>query len=212
MKLRLLLVDDHRMFLDMLQVALEAQEDFEVLAAVGSGQEALEAAKRDLPDLVLMDYELAQESGAQLARQLIGQHPGLKVLALSSHTEPEVVAQMLGAGAMGYLDKSAPVSQLLEVIRLAMGHRVYLCPDFEAVSRLALQGPAQGPDERLNEKEVEIIRLLAEGFSSKEISARLDLTTKTVDVYRQKIRGLLGLDSVAELTKYALKTGLTTLE
>lgn len=212
MKLRLLLVDDHQMFLDMLQVALQAEEDFEVLAAVSSGPEALEAAQRDLPDLVLLDYELGQESGAELARELTAKHPGLKVLALSSHAEPEVVVQMMAAGALGYLDKSAPVRQLIEVIRLAMGHQTYLCPNFETVSRLALQGPAQGPDERLNEKEVEIIRLLAEGLASKEIAAQLHLSTKTVDVYRQKIRGLLGLESVAELTKYALKTGLTTLD
>ncbi|MDT8445771.1 MAG: response regulator transcription factor [bacterium] len=213
MKLRLLLVDDQLMFLEMLRSALDAEPDFEVIGTAAKIQEALSLAAEHLPDFVLIDYELNGEDGASLAKALSGAHPGMKVLALSSHIEPEVVVRMLAAGAVGYLDKSAPISQLIEVIRLITKHRVYLCPDFGQISRWVSRGEApEGPDPRLNEKEVEIIRLLAEGYASKEIADQLSLSTKTVDVYRQKIRGMLGLDSVASLTKYALKTGLISLD
>lgn len=211
MKTRLMIVDDHRMFREALRVPLAAENDLEVVGEAGSGGEALAVAADVRPDLVLLDIALPDMSGIEVAARLLAAHPRLHLIALSGYADRLFVAEMLKAGARGYVVKSAGADELIRAIRAVVGGLVFLSPE---VTGGALGQAGSGTDEVappvsvLGPREREVLRLLAGGMRSAAIAAELGISPATVDVHRRNIKRKLGLHTVANLTRYAVREGL----
>ncbi|MBI2318430.1 MAG: response regulator transcription factor [Betaproteobacteria bacterium] len=213
MSIQVLLVDDHTILRMALRVLLAREPDIKVVADVDRGSEALRLAQELAPEVVVMDIGMPGMDGIDATRQLLASVPGVKVLALSTHLERHFIVQMLEAGAGGYVVKSAEGDELLRGIRAVAQGRTYLCAEAASVmvDSMRQKTPAQEANgERLGRREREVLALLAEGKTSQEIAAKLHIATGTVIAHRRNISRKLGLHSVAELTKYAIREGLTS--
>lgn len=207
MTIRVGIVEDQRIVLELLAALLAREPDIVVVGQATTGSKGLELVQRTRPDVLLLDVSLPDMDGiavTQLARE---RHPELKVIALSVHDEPAFVQGMLQAGAQGYVHKSATVGNLREAIRaVARGER-YLSPVI-GIGPAARIGGSAGA---LGRRELQVLALLAEGKRSAEIARRLGISQATVDVHRRNIMRKLDLHTVAELTRFALRHGLTSL-
>jgi two-component system NarL family response regulator len=211
--LRVLLVDDHELMRQGLRSILEREGDVEVVGAAASGRAALELARTLAPDVVVMDVAMQDQNGIEATRQIRAACPNVKVLALSSHSDARYVTAMLEAGACGYVLKANAYDDLRRALDAARLGRSYLCADVtESVVGASLRGAGAAPVVQLSGREREVLQLLAEGLSSPEISQRLFIATSTVETHRRNIMRRLGIHSVADLTKYAIREGLTSLE
>ncbi len=191
---RLLLVDDHPMVRDGLRARLADVAGFAVVAEAGDAQTALAAAQSHRPDLVVMDVALRADSGIELTRELRRQQPGLRVLVLSMYDNPGYVSEAQRAGASAYVLKDSPAEAIIEALRrVAAGEQVWPAP----------QAAGDGP--HLTPREREVLGLLAEGLSSRQIGERLGMGVRTVETHRTHLRRKLGLDSAAALLRYALE-------
>jgi two-component system NarL family response regulator len=216
MRIRILLVDDHRMMRDGLRSILDLEDDLDVVGEAGNGYEALEMARTLQPDVTVMDVGMKDLNGIEATRQIIAQNPRAKVVALSTHSSEPYVISMLEAGACGYVLKDAAVDEMRRAIRVvAEGHH-FLSPEVAgSVVASRLRSPSQNGGSApavLAPRERQILQLLAEGHTSAEIARQLHIATTTVDSHRRNIMKKLDLHSVAELTKYAIREGLTPLE
>lgn len=212
MTIRLMLVDDHKILRDALRAVLEHEADIVLAAETDDGNEVIRLAHERKVDIVVMDIGLPQVSGIEITRRLLQEIPGIKVLGLSSFSDRRIILEMLDAGASGYVVKSAGQDELLRAIRALSQGRTYLCPEVSAVVINTMRGrkasdKPQG--EQLGRREREVLKLLAEGQTSPEIAGALHIATSTVEVHRRNIMGKLDLHSVAELTKYAIRQGIT---
>ena len=213
MSIRLMMVDDHKMLREALRTILEKEDDIQVVAEADDGATALDLARQFAPDVVLMDIGLPDMSGIDTTRRLIAANPGIKVLALSTHADRRVVLQTLEAGARGYIIKSAGSEELERGIRAVARGESYLCAEaaaavVDSVHRHAEQGRKP---ESLGRREREVLQHLASGKTSAEIAQALRIATSTVEVHRRNIMRKLDLHNVAELTKYAIREGLTSI-
>jgi two-component system NarL family response regulator len=213
--LRVVLVDDHELMRQGLRSILEREDDVEVVGEAASGRAALELAQTLAPDVVVMDVAMQDQNGIEATRQIRAACPGVKVLALSSHSDPRYVTAMLDAGACGYVLKANAYEQLARGVSAAARGLKYLSPDVTseiidaAFREESLQGSVYdvlGPRER------EVLQLLAEGFTSIQIAERLGVSPSTAETHRRNIMRKLDVHNVADLTKYAIREGLTTLE
>jgi DNA-binding NarL/FixJ family response regulator len=213
--MKILLVDDHKMMRDGLRAILE-KEDLEVVGEAASGREALAQARRLRPQVVVMDISMPDLNGIDATGKLLAELPGLKVIALSMNSDRRYVLAMFKAGAVGYLLKNAASEELIAAVRAVADDLTYVSPSIASlIVDDALDGTraAHGPAQRtLSPREREVLQLLAEGKSSKDIAARLDVAVPTVETHRRQIMDKLGLRTIAELTKYAIREGLTPLE
>lgn len=207
MTIRIAIAEDQRMLRELLSQLLVREPDFGVVGSAATGGEALALAAQLEPDVLVLDISLPDVDGIEVARNLKKTLPGLKLVALSIHTERPVVQQMLRAGADAYVVKSSALDELVQAIRAVAQGKLYLSPDVtrEALSETATEGAALGSRER------QVLALLAEGKRSSEIGVRLHISTATVEAHRRNIMRKLGLHTVAELTKYAIRKGLTSL-
>lgn len=211
---RILLADDHEIFREGLQVLLAGQEGFEVVGQVGDGRAALAAVRELKPHQVVMDLEMAGMNGVDATRRIVSEHPGVKVTCLSMHAEPHFIEAALEAGASGYVVKEQALEELVRALHSVAAGQLYVCA---AVTRYLVEALRNRPAERgsvfglLTGREREVLQLLAEGLSSKEIAGRLEISVKTVGSHRERIIEKTGLHSVAGLTKYAVSQGLTDL-
>jgi two-component system NarL family response regulator len=211
--LRVLLVDDHELMRQGLRSILERENDVNVVGEAASGRAALELARTLAPDVVVMDVAMQDQNGIEATRQIRAACPNVKVLALSSHSDARYVTAMLEAGACGYVLKANAYDDLRRALDAARRGRSYLCADVtESVVGASLRGAGAAPVVQLSGREREVLQLLAEGLSSPEISQRLFVATSTVETHRRNIMRRLGIHSVADLTKYAIREGLTSLE
>jgi DNA-binding NarL/FixJ family response regulator len=215
-RVRVLLVDDHRLLREGLRRILEATSGIEVVGEAEDGRGALAAVAEARPDVVVMDVGMAGMNGIDATQRLVKEHPGLRVVALSMHADKRYVRNMIRAGAAAYVLKESASEDLLRAVRAAARGEHYLSPQvtgclLETWGSDAPTGLASAY-ELLGAREREVLKLLAEGLTSKEIAARLALSTKTVETHRRNITQKVGLHSVAELTKYAVREGLTELE
>ena len=213
MSIRVLLVDDQRMLREALRSILEQAGDISVVAEADNGAEALERAREFEPDVVVMEMSLKRMSGIEATRRMLAHNPRIRVLGLSVLAERRTVLQMLEAGARGYIAKSAGCEELLHGIRaLAQGER-YLYADAAAalVDRLRSDPSQQRRRDALGRREREVLQLLAGGRTSAQIAAELAIATGTVEVHRRNIMRKLDLHNVAELTRYAIREGLTSI-
>ena len=217
MSIRILLVDDHQMMRDGLRSILDLEDDFDVVGEAGNGYQALEMARTRRPDVIVMDVGMKDLNGIEATRQIIAQDSRAKVVGLSTHSSEPYVLSMLDAGASGYVLKDAAADEMRRAIRAVAAGQHYLSPEVAGtVVSYRLRGPpsqetASAPAV-LAPRERQILQLLAEGHTSSEIARKLHIATTTVDSHRRNIMKKLDLHSVAELTKYAVREGLTSLE
>lgn len=193
---RLMLVDDHPLVRDGLRVRLEAVPGFSVVAEAGDAEAALAAARRAAPDLVLMDIGMKGVNGIEATRRLTAELPALRVLVLSMYDNAEYVREALHAGARGYLLKDQPAEEIVAAIRSVMAGGCHF------VSSAADTPPA---DATLTPREREVLALIAEGLSSREIGERLAMGVRTVETHRTNLRRKLDLGSPAALVRYAIE-------
>jgi two-component system NarL family response regulator len=215
MSARVLLVDDHAMFRQALRGMLEKEAGIEVVGELGDGAQVEEAVARLTPDLVVMDISMPTVNGIEATRHLMARFPQLRIVALSAFGYKQFVTEMMEAGALAYVVKSSAGEQLMQAIQSALKGVPYLCPEATATMVAASRGNrgAQGTAARVNlgRREVEVLRLIAEGKSSPQIGQQLHIAPSTVDVHRRNIMKKLDLHSVVDLTKYAILMGLTRL-
>jgi DNA-binding NarL/FixJ family response regulator len=206
------LADDHQMFRQMLRAMLDKVPDLEVIAEAGDGDELLRSVKKRQPDIVCMDLSMPGMNGVEATRQLLAINPKVKVIGLSALGDPDFVLDMLNAGAVAYVTKAEAADELLRAIRLVSVNRTYLCPRIAStVTDALLDGAirnAQAP--RLGARERQVLQLIAEGHTSPDIATRLHLASSTVEVHRRNIMRKLGVHNIAELTKYAIRRGITS--
>ena len=215
MRLRLLLADDHGMFREGLRALIEKQTDLEVVGEAANGREAVRLARDLTPTVVVMDVSMPDLNGVEATRRILKRSPKAKVIALSMHSDRRFVVEMLRAGAQGYLLKDCAYEELVCAIRTVAGGRVYLSPRIAGVvleDCVRSAAPEAAPASALTARQREVLQLLAEGHGTKQIARRLHVSAKTIDTHRHNIMNRLNIRSVAELTKYAVREGLTTLE
>ncbi len=215
MKIRIILADDHNLLREGLRALVEEQPDMTVIAEAQDGRATVQLAAQLTPDIVVMDISMPGLNGMEATRQIKAKDPGVKVLALSMHTEKRFVVEMLSAGASGYLLKDCAFEELIQAIHALADRRTYLSPKISdmvvndyahrnqpsTVSALAVLTP----------REREALQLLAEGRCTRDIASILHISVKTAETYRQQIMEKLDLHSIAELTKFAIREGLTSL-
>ena len=209
MTTRVVLVDDHELVRDGLRALFAQDEEFEVVGEAGDARTALEVAAASQPDLVVMDVSLPDLSGIEATRQVLGQAPEVKVVALSMHADQQYVAGMLEAGASGYVVKKGASVELLHAVRAALAGRTYLSPELATAVYDHVQALAAHPE--LSDQEREVLRLISEGLKTRGIAQQMNLSPNTVQTHRQHIMDKLDLHSIAALTRYAIRMGITTL-
>lgn len=216
MGIRIILADDHKIVREGIKALIEKKPGFEVIAEADNGRTTIQLTKELSPDAVIMDIAMPDMNGIEATREIIEKVPDVKIIALSMHSDIRFVVEMLKAGASGYLLKDCASEQLVNCIRAVTKNRTYLSPDIadsiiKDYSRL-LSKENLSVFSLLTNREREALQLLAEGKTTKEIANRLKISAKTVETYRQNIMNKLDIHSIAELTKYAIREGLTSLE
>ena len=208
-KLRILLADDHNTMREGLKLLINTQPDMEVIAEADDGVKAWQLARDCQPDLVVMDVSMPELNGAKATEKLKQACPTVKVLALTAHEDRSYVSQMLQAGASGYILKLAAASELINAIRTVAGGAIYLDPAVAGKVLSNYKQPLKGVARRqsLTDREEEVMRLFAEGYTNKEMAARLELSVKTVETHRTRAMEKLELRSRAQVVQYALGQG-----
>jgi len=216
MKIRILLADDHKIVRDGLRALIDSYPDMEVVAEASDGRTAVRLAKEISPDIVIMDISMPDMNGIEATRQISADSPGVKILALSMHSDRRYIRQLFVLGAAGYLLKDCAIDELVNAIHAVADRQLYLSPRIARVVMGEYLSRKQTADSSvfslLTAREREVLQLMAEGKSTKEIAYILDLSIKTIEAHRQNIMEKSNIHSVAELTKYAIREGLTSLE
>lgn len=216
MSIRILLADDHKIVREGLKVLLENQSDMEVIAEAENGRTTAQMVQELLPDVVIMDISMPDMNGIEATRQITATAPNVKILALSLHSNRRFVVEMLKAGASGYLLKNHAATELIEAIRAVAANRTYLNHETADLIIKDYKNLLSKEDisvfSILTPRERKVLQLLAEGKTTKEISSSLNLSLKTAETHRKRIMDKLDIRSIAELTKYAIREGLTTLD
>lgn len=214
--MRILLADNHKLFCEGLRTLFSSVPGAEIVGEASNGRLAVRLARELSPDLVIMDIGMPELNGMDAARQIRAEMPQVRVLAVSMHSDRQYVAGMLSAGASGYVVKDSAFAELAQAVEIVMRGGRYLSPEVigvvvdDYVQRLA---PAPGSAlAKLSEREREVLQLIAEGHATVDIAARLHVSRKTVETHRKNVMLKLELHSVAELTKLAVREGLTSLD
>ncbi len=211
MSIKILLADDHKILREGLVALLEKQTDLKVLGEAEDGRSAVRMVMELLPDVVIMDINLPDLNGVEATRQIIKEHPEIKVIALSVHSNKHLVKGMLQAGASGYLLKYSSSKQLIKAIHAVMDKQIYLSPEITGiVVEEYKSSAADGPSifSVLTPREREVLQLFAEGKNSGEIAELLFLSAKTIRDHRRQIMSKLGVKTLAGLIKYAIAEGV----
>ena len=199
-----IVVDDQVLVRAGIQALLSTLPEFNCRAAVSSGQEALAACEAHPPDIILVDLIMPGMDGVVLAELLQQRHPDVKVLVLSSSTEPKLVRQLMGLGVRGYVSKDFVLDELMLALRTVSAGRIYISPE---VSVALMNQPAE-PELGLTPKQLDVLRHIAQGQSNKEIARAMGISLKTVAYHRGELMARLDLHDVASLTRYALESGV----
>jgi len=211
MTLHVVLVDDHEIMREGLCILLGKYEDIEVVGQAGDGRAAIELVDKLDPDIVIMDVAMPNLNGIEATRQMIELHPNLKVMALSAHLEGNMVGWMIKAGASGYMHKESAFAELKEGITAILEGQTFFC---SRISKILHSDCTIGSSNLIKYdgvtlREREVLKLIAEGHSSKAIAQILKLRTKTVESHREHIMEKLKIHTIPGLTKYAVRNGLT---
>lgn len=214
---RVLLVDDHKMFRAGIRALMASQPDIKVVGEASTGEEALELIPAVSPDLILLDIGLPGMGGIEVARRVRADHPRIQVLALTAHDRPEYFFEILGTGAAGYVLKEAAPSELFTAIRAAHRGDAYLYPTvarrlLDDYMRRVRAGDERESYDGLTPREREVLRLIAAGHSNRDIAERLVISVNTVEVHRARLMRKLDVHKRAELVKYAIRSGLIDVD
>lgn len=216
MTVRILIADDHQVVRDGLKALLDDPPRYQVIGTACDGREASVLARKLNPDVVIIDIAMPELNGVDATKRMLAEMPDLRIIALSMHADKRYISGMLQAGALGYVRKESAFEEISAAVDAVSQGNVYLG---EGVAGVVVDDYRQmmarrAPDETdpLSAREREVLQLLAEGRKTTEIAARLHVSTKTVETHRRQIMSKLELDSVAALTKYALRHGIITLE
>jgi len=216
MSIRLILADDHKIMREGLRALLERQADIEVVAEAETGRGVVDLCGQLKPDVVVIDISMPDLNGIDATRLIMKGLPGVKVIALSMHSDKKYVKEMLSAGASGYLLKDAAFEELGTAIATVLKNKTYLSPqitDTVVKDYVNDRAPQDSPSsQHLSSREREVLQLIAEGKTTRDIAAKLYVSVKTVETHRKQVMDKLGMNSVAELTKYAIREGLTPVE
>ena len=216
MKIRILLVDDHKILREGICSLLKEYPDMEVIGEAADGRTALRLAEELSPDLVIMDISMPDLNGIDATRRINADHPNMKVIALSMHYDKQFVSEIFKAGAAGYLLKDSAFEELEHAIRIVMDNKTYINPQIASlVVESLISQPSAATNQKafslLTEREREVLQLIAEGKSTKEIASDLNISAKTIESHRRQVMGKLNIRNIAELTKYAIREGLTSI-
>ncbi len=212
MSIRILLCDDHSILRESLSRSLQAEADLEVVGEAANGLVTVELARTLAPDVIVMDISMPDLNGIEATRQILRDCPDANILALSMHSSHRYVREMFKAGASGYVLKNVPLEELARAIRLVAAGKTYICPE---IGHVLVEDCVGRPDEDpsvfrvLTTREREVLQLMAEGNTTKQIALKLHISPKTVEAHRRNIVEKVGIDNVAQLTKYAIQEGLT---
>ena len=216
MKVRILLADDHQIMREGLKALLAKHTSIEVIAEAENGIEALSIARQERPDVIVMDIAMPDINGIEVTRQIKSELSDIKIIALSMHSDRRFVSEVLKAGASAYVLKHAAFEDLEKAIKAVMMNRTFLSADVlesvvsEYVSQLS--NSEYEAYRQLSDRERQVLQLLAEGNSTKEIAFKLHVSVKTIESHRQNIMNKLGIRTLAGLTKFAVREGLTSLD
>lgn|SRR3989442_1740556 len=212
---RVLIADDHAMVRAGIRALLEKVPDVEVVAEAGDGREALNLTKSDAPDVVLMDIAMSGLNGLEATRRIVEKFPGVHVIMLSMYSDEEYVWKALRSGAEGYLLKGASIAELELAIKSVAQGESYLSPPISKsviLDYIRRAGGAPTELERLTARQIEILQLVAEGQTTKQIALTLKISTKTVEAHRKELMKRLAVRDVASLVRHAIKLGLIQIE
>lgn len=214
MTIKVLIADDHQLFREGLVNLISSAPDIEVIGEAKDGLEATKKAKKLKPDLILIDIGMPNMNGIEATKTIKRDDPAIKIIAVSMHSDRQFVKGVLEAGADGYLLKNCTYRQLIDAIQSVVSGKKYLSDD---ITEMVIQGyldPEEDMENKndLSEREMEVLKLYAEGKSTREISERLFISVKTVGTHKQHIFEKLGIKSNADMIKYAIKEGLIQLQ
>lgn len=214
-RVRILLADDHHLVRTGMRALLQSLPDLEVVGETGDGREAVELVRALTPDMVLMDIAMPGLNGLDATARVVSEAPHTRVIILSMHADEEYVRQALRAGAAGYLLKNAAPEELGLAIQAVMRGEIWLSPVISRVvveSYLDPRGDAAGPVAQLTQRQREILQLIAEGNTTKQIAATLDVSIKTVETHRAQLMERLAIHDVAGLVRCAIRYGLVRID
>lgn len=215
MKIRVLMIDDHRLFLAGLEDILAREDDFEVAGVAGSCREGMALALEKRPDVIILDLAMPETSGVEAARILSEALPGVRMAALTMHLDRQMVFEALKSGMTGYILKEATPEEFLFALRVIARGETWLSPKVAnlVAKDFVRQGAQEGASEpALSEREREVLHLLVKGAGTREIAGKLHISKSTVDTHRRNILDKLGCENVTCLTRYALRHGLVDLD
>jgi two-component system response regulator NreC len=214
--IKIILADDHQIVRHGLRSLLSSEPDMEVIGEADNGRAVVKLVQEKSPDVVIMDISMPDLNGIEATRQILNERPGIKIIALSMHSDSLFVLNMFKAGASGYLLKDCALEELVKAVRTVLSRKIYLSP---GISDIVIKDFVIGwsPSESsaysiLTTREREVLQLMAEGKSTNQIAESLCVSVKTVEAHRKQLMNKLDIHSVAELTKYAIRQGLTSLE
>jgi len=208
---KVVLVDDHKIIRDGLRAILEMRAEIRVVGEAADGHEAIEVARTACPDVIVMDVSMRGLNGIDATRRIVAELPEIKVIGLSMNSDRRYVLAMLSAGAVGYLLKDAAADEFVRALHAVVAGQTYLSPAITGIvidSAVKASHPVEAPASGLSTREREVLQLLAEGRTSKEIGKQLHVAITTVETHMSKLR----IRTIAELTKYAIREGLTSVK
>ncbi len=216
MGIRIVLADDHAIVRDGLSRAFQQEEDMEIVGQAGDGPSAVERARELLPDIVVMDINMPNLNGIEATREIRREAPGVRVIALSVNAAKPCIKEVFRAGACAYLIKNCEFEELTRAVRTVAEGKIYVSP---SISNLIVEDFVRVDEKTeptafslLTPREREILQLLAEGGTIKQIALRLHISRKTIEAHRLRMMNKLKIDTAAQLTKYAIQEGLTSVE
>jgi two-component system, NarL family, nitrate/nitrite response regulator NarL len=213
-KIRILIVDDHPVVRKGLQSCLSRHEQLKVVGEAEDGVDALQKARTLMPDVILTDISMPKMDGLTMAESMRRELPAVRILVLTVHSNKDFILRIIKAGAHGYVSKEAPTDTLVKAIETIHQGHTYFSPEIAqaALTQLVANGGKENSSIELTEREREVLVLIAEGQSNKEIANHLGIGVRTIETHRERIMRRLDIHSVAGLTKYAISTGLISLD
>ena len=216
MNIKVLLADDHKIIRDGLRSLIERHSEMEVVGEADNGRKTIQLARELEPDVVIMDISMPDLNGIDATQQIVKDVPGVKVIALSMHSDKRFVVGMFKAGAAGYLLKDCAFDELEQAVKTVLADHTYLSPKIATVVIKNYVPQVSTEDASafslLSAREREVLQLLSEGKTTKDIASDLFLSVKTIETYRQRIMDRLDIHNLADLIKFAIREGLTSLE